>query len=236
MHLFYHPQITTNTFTLSEEESAHAIRVLRLKTGDTVRVTDGRGTEALCKIVHADTRTCTLHMVQQTLHAKTRPYSLHIALAPTKNRERIEWFVEKAVECGIDEVSFIYTENSERGKLNVERLHKISLSAMKQSKQWHLPVIHELKPYAEFMADEHKGTKLIAWCETEVNGHILRNCIPPHTTHITLLIGPEGDFTSKELTLATEAGFIPVSLGHSILRTETAALFGCMAVKTLLEN
>lgn len=236
MHLFYHPELNTDTITLSEEESAHAVRVLRLKAGDTVTVTDGLGTEALCRITEADARSCEIQLLQRKSHAKMRSYTLHIALAPTKNRERIEWFVEKAVECGIDDISFIYTENSERGKLNMERLHKIALSAMKQSKQWYLPAIHELKQYTEFMKHRHQGVKLIAWCETKGNENMLKNLIPPDADDITIVVGPEGDFTPSELKLATEAGFNPVTFGHSILRTETAALFGCMAVKTLLEK
>jgi 16S rRNA (uracil1498-N3)-methyltransferase len=234
MHLFYQAEIDTDHIVLHEEESAHAIRVLRLKQGDTLHLTDGKGNEAICRIDKADTRKCELQVIERITHPSLRNYKLHIAMAPTKNRGRIEWFVEKAVECGINEISFVSTEKSERSKVNLERLQKIAVSAMKQSKQWYLPKIHQLTTLDEFVKNYNSGLRLIAWCIHAENTKLLSHAIPVNAEDVTLLVGPEGDFTANEVELAMRNGFVPVSLGKSILRSETAALYGCMAVKTLL--
>lgn len=236
MHLFYHPNIDDNKIELNEEESAHAIRVLRMHEGEILHVTDGRGTEAICKIEKADAKKCSLQIVERKIHDRYRPYYLHIALAPTKNRERTEWFVEKAVECGIDEITFMATQKSERSKINLERMQKIAVSAMKQSKQWHLPTIHQLTAFDTWLENNQSVHRYIAWCGVNSDTKQLSEAIRADAKNITIAIGPEGDFTAEEIQAAIQHHFVPVSLGKSILRTETAALYACMAIKTLLEK
>jgi 16S rRNA (uracil1498-N3)-methyltransferase len=148
----------------------------------------------------------------------------------------MEWFIEKATEAGIDEISFIETENSERAKVNLERCEKIAVSAMKQSKQWYLPKINSLKKITDILKQNIPGVKFIAWCETDETALINQKIKQLAPSHITILIGPEGDFTSTEVNLAIQHDFIPVSLGKTILCTETAALYTSFAAKALLTN
>jgi 16S rRNA (uracil1498-N3)-methyltransferase len=236
MHIFYQPDLTSDEILLNEEESKHCIRVLRMKKGDEVDLADGKGTHAVATIIDDNPKKCLLEIKIRNLKSEIRNYRLHIIVAPTKNFDRIEWFIEKAVEVGIDEISFVECENSERAKINMERCGKIAISAMKQSKQWWLPRLNGLVKLNELLKNgTHAGAKFIAWCETEQTAQLSNKQINHATSlPITILIGPEGDFTAKEIELATQAGYAPISLGSSILRTETAALYTCMAVKALL--
>lgn len=234
MHVFFQPLITGSSVTLNEDESKHCIRVLRMQKGDRVHLADGKGTHAVASIIDDNPKKCVLEIVERTLVEKFHPYYLHIFIAPTKNFDRMEWFIEKATEAGIDEITFIETTNSERSKINPERCEKIAVSAMKQSKQWWLPKINpivKLKEALNFTQPE--ALKLIAWCETDREQKLQDALTRNSQNHIAVLIGPEGDFTSEEIGFVKSAGFEPVSLGNSILRTETAALFACMAVKTI---
>lgn len=238
MHVFYQPDLSSDEILLNEEESKHCVRVLRMKKGDEVHLADGKGMHAVALILDDHPKKCMLGIQVRNQTSPNRNYQLHIMIAPTKNSDRIEWFIEKAVEAGIDEISFIETENSERSKVNLERCEKIAISAMKQSKQWWLPEINGVTRFNELMRMNMiaGGTKLIAWCETDQSAGI-RHHIPPSASQpITILIGPEGDFTKDEAEQARQAGFAAVSLGSSILRTETAALYACMAVKVLLSE
>jgi 16S rRNA (uracil1498-N3)-methyltransferase len=234
MHVFYQPDLSSDEILLNEEESKHCIRVLRMKKGDEVHLADGKGTHAVATIAEDNPKKCLLNIQIRNLTSQIRNYKLHIIVAPTKNFDRIEWFIEKAVEAGIDEISFIECENSERAKVNMERCEKIAISAMKQSKQWWLPKVNGVIKLNELIKSNIiEGSKFMAWCETDQT-KLLNHQIPLFHHQITILIGPEGDFTKEEVELATQAGFVPVSLGESILRTETAALYACMAVKALL--
>jgi 16S rRNA (uracil1498-N3)-methyltransferase len=155
-------------------------------------------------------------------------------VAPTKNFDRMEWFIEKATEAGIDEITFVETANSERAKVNLERCEKIAVSAMKQSKQWYLPKINALQKFTDVIKQVLPGDKLIAWCEVDSTALINQKISQLTSNHITILIGPEGDFTEAEVKIAQQHHFIPISLGKTILRTETAALYACFTVKAIL--
>jgi 16S rRNA (uracil1498-N3)-methyltransferase len=241
MHIFYQPDLTQNEIFLEEEESKHCVRVLRMKKDDEVELIDGKGTSAIAKIIDDNPKKCCLQLQTKNFKPKTRNYKLHIAIAPTKNFDRIEWFIEKAVEVGIDEISFIECKNSERVKVNLQRCEKVAISAMKQSKQFWLPKINNVRKSDEMMkglSDEE--LKLIAFCETDIkqtlHQHINQSTVTSSEVEkqpITILIGPEGDFTKEEVELAIKNNFKTVSFGEIRLRTETAALYACMAINIL---
>jgi 16S rRNA (uracil1498-N3)-methyltransferase len=230
MHIFYLPNIESGEVILNEEESKHCAKVLRLNRGETIHLADGKGKHYRAMIVDAHPKKTLLEIIDSEMHLRLFTYSLHIAITPTKNTERIEWFIEKSVECGINAISFIETKHSERIKVNMERCQKIAVSAMKQSQQWHLPTINPIRPFSEFVKQHMATKKLIAWCNASSNEGLAKHL---SQTDSTILIGPEGDFTSEEITLAEQYGYTPLSLGKSILRTETAALFCCMSMKTI---
>ena len=235
MHIFYQPDLTQNEIFLEEEESKHCVRVLRMKKDDEVELIDGKGISAIAKIIDDNPKRCLLNISKRTMHHALRTYKLHIAIAPTKNFDRMEWFIEKAVEIGIDEISFIECKNSERVKVNMQRCEKVAISAMKQSKQFWLPKINDVRKSDEVMkglGDEE--LKLIAYCETDVK-QSLHSIIPSslHHKNIIIFIGPEGDFTKEEVDLAIKNNFKPVSFGENRLRTETAALYACTAINVL---
>jgi 16S rRNA (uracil1498-N3)-methyltransferase len=212
---------------LNEDESLHCVKVLRHKVGDIIRVIDGNGTVAVGKIEAAHAKQCAVSLVSKELIKPSRNYHLHIAIAPTKNIERTEWFVEKAVEIGIDEISLIRCKNSERTIVKEERLRKVAEAAVKQSQQAYLPVLNPLIDFKEFLKKESTGIKLIAHC-VEEEKRILKEFITVGQS-FTVLIGPEGDFSKDEISMALTAGFQPVTFGKSRLRTETAGLFACNA-------
>ncbi|MEI6507397.1 MAG: 16S rRNA (uracil(1498)-N(3))-methyltransferase [Bacteroidota bacterium] len=244
MHIFYQPDLTQNEIFLNEEESKHCVRVLRLKKSDEVELIDGKGTSAIANIIDDNPKRCLLNISLRTAHQALRTYKLHIAIAPTKNFDRTEWFIEKAVEIGIDEISFIECRNSERIKVNMQRCEKVAISAMKQSKQFWLPKINDIRKSDEVikkLRDEemkglgNEGLKLIAWCETDTTQslhHFITSSL--HPQNITILIGPEGDFTKEEVELAIKNNFKTVSFGENRLRTETAALYACTAINVLM--
>ncbi len=223
MRLFYKPDIEQNT-TLSVEESKHCIKVLRMQQGDDVEIIDGKGNSFFCKIKDANPKKCLVNIVNKVTHDKL-PY-IHIAISPTKNIDRIEWFVEKAVEIGISEISFIITKQSERKQIKTERIVRIAISAMKQSHKYYLPKINTIERFSDFIKKPKKGIKLIA---NQTEGKI--NYITNHKNNIdgfTIIIGPEGDFDNTEIDLAKENDFQAISLGKHRLRTETAGLYACM--------
>ena len=227
MLLFYAPDITTPLYTLDEVESGHCVRVLRLREGDTLNITDGRGTLYDAEVVDPHPKRCSVRIVAEHHNWEQRPYTLTVAVAPTKNIDRIEWFVEKATECGIDRIIPTLCDHSERKVVKGERLDKIAISAMKQSLKAYLPQIDPLTPLREVLAMPFEGTKLIAHCEEGLPrvfiGEELRK-----GENVLVLIGPEGDFSPEEIALAREQGFREVSLGECRLRTETAALAAAM--------
>ncbi len=220
MTLFYTPDITGTTYQLSEEESKHAIRVLRLQVNDTVQLIDGKGGFYTAVIAAATAKRCTLHITNHiTEYGKQKGY-LHIAIAPTKNIERIEWFVEKATEIGINEITPLICQRSERRDIKVERIDKIAISAVKQSIKAYKPIINEAVPFTQFIKKPQDGLKGITHCETGEKHAIAQ----VNNQHATILIGPEGDFTPEEIELALNNGYNAITLGTARLRTETAAL------------
>ncbi len=229
MQLFYNPTIneTTESFTFDREESKHIIKVLRKKDGDILFVTNGLGYLFKTEITLASDSKCTVQMVS---FEKSTPsnFKLHLAVAPTKMNDRYEWFLEKATEIGIQEITPIICDRSERKVINTDRFEKIILSAMKQSNELYLPKLNPAISFKEFIKQQNEGLQLIAHCE-ETDKKTLKSVVQPNT-NITVLIGPEGDFSEKEIALALEQKYIPVSLGNTRLRTETAAVVACHSV------
>lgn len=229
MQLFYNPNIDeqTSSFSFDKEESKHIIKVLRKRDGDILFVTNGLGFLFECEITLASDNKCTVKI--NLFEKKTTPkFHLHLAVAPTKMNDRYEWFLEKATEIGIQEITPIICDRSERKVINKERFDKIILSALKQSNEVYLPKLNEAVTFKEFLNKKNNGTLLIAHCE-ETDKKTLKSVLKTNED-ITLLIGPEGDFSVKEIALALENNFIPVSLGNTRLRTETAALVACHSV------
>ncbi|OEK04448.1 16S rRNA (uracil(1498)-N(3))-methyltransferase [Roseivirga misakiensis] len=219
MQLFFQPDITQGVNQLDTEESRHAIKVLRLKIGDQINIIDGKGTFYKAVISNDNFRKCEFKITSQEQTPPTNGYK-HIAIAPTKNIDRTEWFVEKAVEIGIDRISFVLCKNSERKVLKTDRLMKKAISAMKQSIKATLPVIDEIEPFQKFVTKPHDGAKFIAFVDFE-NPTALKDLV---TGTDLVLVGPEGDFNSEEVDFALKNGFQKVSLGQSRLRTETAGI------------
>jgi len=235
MHLFYLPslslgsrvdtsQVDSVTY-LTEDDSRHAVKTLRLGVGDAIAVTDGHGNRFAGVITQADARRCAFRItdVQTTT---PRPFSVHICVAPTKNNDRIEWFVEKAVEVGIEKISFFWGKHSERRVLKLERLEKIAVAAMKQSLQSYLPQLNEAVSFGELLETVPNTQRFIAHLRAGEMPTNLVNAAKPGGEY-TVLIGPEGDFAEREIEQAISAGFQLVTLGPNRLRTETAALTAC---------
>lgn len=229
MQLFYNPTIneTTESFSFDKEESKHIIKVMRKKGGDILFVTNGLGYLFTTEIVLGSDIKCTVKIVSFE-KAETPKYHLHLAVAPTKMNDRYEWFLEKATELGIAEITPIICDHSERKFVKNDRFDKIIQSAMKQSNQVYLPRLNEPIAFKDFMKIKNDGQLLIAHCE-ETNKKSLKDILKPNE-NTTVLIGPEGDFSPKEIQLAIENNFIPVSLGNTRLRTETAAIVACHSV------
>jgi 16S rRNA (uracil1498-N3)-methyltransferase len=229
MQLFYNPDIdeTTETFSFDKEESRHIIKVLRKKDSDILHVTNGLGLLFETEITLASDNKCIVEVrsIKKTPEPKFR---LHLAVAPTKMNDRFEWFLEKATEIGIQEITPVFCDRSERKVINPERFEKIILSAMKQSNETYLPKLNEAISFKEFIKQKKEGLQLIAHCE-ETDKKSLKEILKPNED-IIILIGPEGDFSDKEITLALENNFQPVTLGNTRLRTETAAVVACHSV------
>lgn len=224
MQLFYNSEITNETqqIIFDKTESRHIIRVLRKITGDILQITNGKGFLFSAEIIVANDKKCIASIIETIEKPKFWNYYLHIAIAPTKNNDRLEWFLEKATEIGIDEITPIICQNSERKTVKLERLDKIVQSAMKQSLKCTLPKLNEPIKFNSFINKSFDGELFIAHCE---NGEkeLLKNSTQP-LNKITILIGPEGDFSSEEIKRAIANKFIAITLGESRLRTETAAL------------
>ena len=235
MQLFYNPTISdaSDFFSFDKEESKHIIKVLRKKDTDILFVTNGLGFLFETEITLASDTKCTVKIisVQQPIPPK---YYLHLAVAPTKMNDRYEWFLEKATELGISEITPIICDHSERKQIKTDRFDKIIQSAMKQSNQFYLPKLNEPVAFKDFMKIKNNGLQLIAHCE-ETNKKSLKDVIKLNE-NATILIGPEGDFSEKEIQLAIENNYIPVSLGNTRLRTETAAIVACHSVRFLNED
>lgn len=220
-HTFYAPDLSGLSYTLPEDESKHAVRVLRLAPGDAVELVDGRGGVYQAEVMDANPKRCQLRVTQEQ-QVPRRAYSVHVAVAPTKNLDRMEWLVEKATEIGIDQLTFLRCARSERRELKLDRLQKIAVSALKQSGQAWLPELTELVDFASFLPTVDATTTFIAHLEDGERTPLSHVAATGSTCCI--LIGPEGDFTPQEIEAAFTRGIRPVTLGASRLRTETAAL------------
>jgi 16S rRNA (uracil1498-N3)-methyltransferase len=229
MQLFYNPSInkTLTSFVFDKEESKHIIKVLRKKESDILFVTNGLGCLFKTEIALASDNKCTVNIISFEKQESSK-FHLHLAVAPTKMNERYEWFLEKATEIGIHEITPIICEHSERKVIKTDRFQKIIESAMKQSLHYYLPKFNEPISFKDFIKSQKSGQLFIAHCE-ETNKKTLKNELNPNED-VTILIGPEGDFSFKEIQLALENSFIPVSLGNTRLRTETAAIVACHSV------
>jgi len=271
---FYTPNASQAT-QLPDEEAAHAVKVLRLKTGDSITLMDGCGTYYQAVVVETSQRSCSYRITEvQPQQRQWKPW-IHLAIAPTKLMDRMEWLVEKATEIGVDEISFLECQFSERRQLKMQRLDRIAVAAMKQSRKAWKPVLNDMMPFSRFIADHDKGLRFIAHCYDDrqrfnlwhelctqrasinVNSNLKPQTsnltphtstptpqtsnlapqtlnLPPQTSHldeILVLIGPEGDFSTLEVDMAVNAGFIPADLGKSRLRTETAGLAAVMMMQ-----
>lgn len=229
MQHFYNPNITEQTiqFSFDKEESKHIVKVLRKTTGDILHITNGQDWLFTAKITIPDLKSCLVTIISKELKTK-RPYNLHLAVAPTKMNDRYEWFLEKATEIGVDTITPIICDHSERKVIKRERFEKILQSAMKQSLNCYLPKLKEFTSFDNFINQSHYGDLYIAHCE-ETSKRSLKELLIPKND-VTILIGPEGDFSVKEIESAISNGYIPVTLGKTRLRTETAAIVACHSV------
>ncbi len=233
MHLFYQPNINNRSY-LEPEESRHCVKSLRQKENDEIQVTDGKGHLFTVKIAKADIRKCAFEIINKEKKG-TENHHIHIAIAPTKSLDRIEWFIEKAVEIGINEVSFILCHQSEKRFMKLERIKRKAISAMKQSLKYRLPKINALEGFGKFIKQDFGNTqKLIAYVDHSIPQHLKDAAKANH--QYLVLIGPEGDFSEKEITLAKEKGFTPISLGKNRLRTETAGIAACHILNLINET
>jgi len=229
MQLFFNPNIDekTESFSFDKEESRHIIKVLRKKDSDILLVTNGSGLLFETQITLASDNKCTVEVLS-VKNAEKPKYRLHLAVAPTKMNDRFEWFLEKATEIGIQEITPIFCDRSERKVINRDRFEKIILSAMKQCNETFLPKLNDAISFKEFIKQQNEGLQLIAHCE-ETDKKSLKEVLKPNED-VTILIGPEGDFSEKEIALALENNYKPVTLGNTRLRTETAAVVACHSV------
>ncbi|MCC6689911.1 MAG: 16S rRNA (uracil(1498)-N(3))-methyltransferase [Bacteroidia bacterium] len=232
MHLFYTHTIVGNSHTFNEEESKHAVRVLRLAEGDEITLVDGRGGFYKAVLTNANAKHCSVTIIETKKEYGKSVFHLHIAVAPTKNIDRIEWFIEKATEIGINELTPVECNHSERRVLKTDRLEKILISAMKQSLKAYLPRLNEMISFEQFVGRPFNGQKFIAHCRSTSTLPHLKNSYTAGS-NVLLLIGPEGDFSDNEITLALNNGFKEISLGSSRLRTETAALHACSIINVI---
>ena len=230
MQLFYNPNISDSDtqFSFDKAESNHIVKVLRKKNGQTLHITNGKGWLFTAELVIANVKHCLVDITSKTFNEK-RPYNLHLAVAPTKMNDRYEWFLEKATEIGITSITPIICDNSERKVIKTERFQKIIQSAMKQSLQYYLPKFNDPISFKDYIAQSFTGEQFIAHCEDEEKQSLKSQLTKPQN-EITILIGPEGDFSPKEIELALQNNFIPITLGDTRLRTETAAVVACHSV------
>jgi 16S rRNA (uracil1498-N3)-methyltransferase len=236
MQLFHNPYISSKSeeFTFNKEESKHIIKVLRKKEGDKLYITNGNGLLFYAKITIANDKKCVVTIIKAEEKRKPWNYYLHIAIAPTKMNDRFEWFLEKSTEIGIDEITPIICDNSERKVIRTDRLNKVIITALKQSLKFRLPKLNEAKSFNEIIKNEAGDSiKFIAHCE-DSDKNKLKGLIKPGQ-RILILIGPEGDFSSSEISKALQHKFIPLSLGESRFRTETAGIVACNTISLINE-
>ncbi len=232
MDLFYAENIRLGDYELNREESNHILKVLRKKKDDRLFFTDGKGNVYSGVIFDDNIKKCIVKITGKSQYPKKDKSTIHIAVAPTKNINRTEWFVEKATEIGIDEITPLLCEHSERKHMNRSRTEKVMIAAMKQSLKFWLPKLNPVISFREFIAKPVSGQKFIAWLDPENKTTLLKKAYIPGND-ATILIGPEGDFSLPEVEQAISAGYIPISLGENRLRTETAALVACHTINLM---
>ncbi len=235
MQLFYAPNITPPCHTLTEQESKHAVRVLRLRCGDTLHITDGRGNMHTCTVTDDNPRSCEVEVTATCAGFERLPYRLVMAVAPTKSPDRYEWFLEKATEVGVAEIVPLESDHSERRTFKPERAVKVITAAMKQSLKAYLPELHPLTEFREFVATPFEGRSLIAHCDEALSpeGKAYLASTLRAGEDVRILIGPEGDFSPEEIAFALANGFEEITLGTQRLRTETAAVAATMMVSVV---
>lgn len=231
MHLFLSDTTQGPYATLPPEESKHCVRVLRMQLGDELYVTSGDGMMCRARIANPDPTACQVEITERLPNYDDRPFKLHMAVAPTKNNARMEWFVEKAVEIGVDRITPVICQHSERSTLNTDRLRKIALSAMKQSLQATLPQIDPPTPLTRLLDEPLPTCPLVCYCVGD-DRRTLHQLYTPGTDAL-VLIGPEGDFSPDEISRCLSLGIQPVTLGNNRLRTETAALYALTTLNFL---
>lgn len=241
MYLFYTPQLASTQpnaqgwfGTLSEEESGHCVRVLRYGTGDQILLTDGQGTTYDARITNPHPKRCEFEVIRAEKQEKGHDFYLHIAIAPTKNIERLEWMVEKCTEIGVDEITPLLCHFSERKQIRIDRLEKIVLSAAKQSLSPYLPKLNDLTKFETLVKAAQQEDRFIAHCYKEDKRELKDQIVKGHS--VLVLIGPEGDFSEEEIKEALSCGFVPVGLGKKRLRTETAGVVACHTAVLLNEG
>lgn len=230
MQLFYDADLDSNMtrFSFDKTESRHIVKSLRKKEGDSIIITNGKGELFTSVVISANDKKCSVQITEVTMHPKPWDYYLHMAIAPTKLNDRFEWFLEKATEIGIDEITPILCDHSERKVVKIERMEKIIQAAAKQSLKYHFPKLNNPIKLRDFLNVEQRGSLFIAHCEKSERKPLKQNIISKEV--ITIMIGPEGDFSTKEIELSKQCNYIPVSLGRSRLRTETAGVVAAHTV------
>lgn len=231
MNLFYDPEINGQFYSLNKEESRHIAKVLRKKEGDTIHFTDGKGWFYETVITEIGSRDCSVEILRKYEGDNERKFKIHIAIAPTKHNDRLEWFLEKTTEIGIDEITPIICDHSERKIIKNERLEKVITSAVKQSLKSFHPILNKQINLKDFLNNDFHGQKFIAYIDKDVTLE-LKDSVKAGED-VLVLIGPEGDFRQDEVELAREKGFVAVSLGKSRLRTETAGIVACHTINIL---
>lgn len=236
MQLFYHPEISEGDqkVIFPREESKHIVKVLRKKQGDQLKITNGKGWIFTIEITSADQNHC-LAKILNSEKEPPAPYYLHMAVAPTKMNDRFEWFLEKATEIGVQEITPVICDHSERKVVKLNRFERVIQSALKQSLHAKFPVLNEPISFFDFISEEREGQKFIAHCEEDGEKILLSKNVKKNSS-LTILIGPEGDFSTEEIDSAKKNNWIPVSLGKSRLRTETAAIVACHTAALVNED
>lgn len=228
MQIFYSDTIIDGKARFGRDESGHCLRVLRMRRGDSISFTDGKG-NLYDGLISDDNPSAMTAEITSVSKAEVRHYRLHVAISPVKNDDRFEWFVEKAVETGIDEITPLICSRTEKRRIRKERLEGLIISAMKQSVKGYLPQLNDLVSFTEFVAEARPGIRLIACCDPDILRTAITEAFSPGD-EVTILIGPEGDFSPEEVALAVRNGFTPVHIGSSRLRTETAGIVSCCSV------
>ncbi len=229
MEIFYAPDITGKTYKLDEKESKHLIRVLRMTKGQEVKLIDGKGNLFNGIITNPDQNKCTIEITLEVRDFEKRNYKLHIAISPLKNPERFEWFIEKSVEIGIDEITPLICRNTEKPGIKAERINNLIIAAMKQSLKAHKTILNEPCNFKEFISRQSESIKLIAHCDSSITRKSISD-VYQKDNNAVILIGPEGDFTRDEINFAIANDYKSVHLGPSRLRTETAGIAACHSI------